>query len=48
MRSKEDNYWDFVPDNHYRSPVLHNQINLKNNALYNLLDYGNDKNEQIN
>ena len=22
-------------------PVLHNQINLGNNVLYNLLDYGN-------
>ena len=46
MRSKEDNYWDFVPDNHYRSPVLHNQINLGHDVLYNLLYYSNDKIEK--
>ena len=28
-------------------PVLHNQINLGNNVLYNLLDYGNEYIENL-
>ena len=39
----EDLYWEFVYVDHYISPILHNNINLINNVLYNLLDYGNKK-----
>ena len=43
---KEDPYWEFVPINHYILPILHNQINLGDDVLYNILDYGNDKIEK--
>ena len=33
--------WEFVEVYNYICPVLHNQINLGNNILYNLLEYGN-------
>ena len=31
--------WEFFEVDKYFCPVLHNQINLGNNILYNLLDY---------
>ena len=38
---KETPIWDFIEVDKYICPVLHNQINLGNNVLYNLCDYGN-------
>ena len=39
---KEAPIWEFIEVDKYICPVLHNQINLGNNILYNLLDYGNE------
>ena len=39
--------WHFVEVNKHICPILHNQINLGNNVLYNLLDYGNEFIENI-
>ena len=39
---KEAPIWEFVELHHYICPVLHNQITLGNNILYNLLVYGNE------
>ena len=47
LRVKEDPYWEFIPVDHYISFILHNQITLLNNVLYNVSDYGNDKIEYI-
>ena len=38
---KEASIWKFVEVNKYMYPILHNQINLGNNVLYDLIDYGN-------
>lgn len=43
---KEDPYWEFIAVGHYISPILHNQINLGHDVLYNLLYYSNDKIEK--
>ena len=44
---KEAPNWEFVELDNYICPVLHNQINLGNNVLYNLLDYGNEFVEKL-
>ena len=44
---KEEPYWDFVEVDNYICPILHNQINLRNNVFHNLLDYGNANIEKI-
>ena len=44
---KEAPIWEFVELQNYICPVLHNQINLGNNVLYNLLDYGNEYIEKL-
>ena len=38
---KESPIWECVELDNCICPVLHNQINLGKNVLYNLLDYGN-------
>ena len=38
---------EFIGVDTYICPILHNQINLGNNVLYNLLDYGNEFKEKI-
>ena len=38
---KEAPIWEFVELDNYICPVPHSQINLGNNVLYNLFDYGN-------
>ena len=42
---KEEPYCDFVEVDDYICPILHNQINLRNNIFHNLLDYGNENSE---
>ena len=44
---KEAPIWDFVEVDKYICPILHNQINLDNNILYTLIDYGNKFIENI-
>ena len=39
--------WEFVEVDEYICLVLNNQINLGNNVIYNLLDYGNEFIEKI-
>ena len=39
--------WEFVQVDKYICPILHNQLNLGNNVLYYLLEYGNGFIEQI-
>ena len=39
--------WECVEGDKYMFPVLHNQMNLSNNMLYNLFDYGNEFIEKI-
>ena len=47
LEDKEDFYWEFIYVDHHILPILHNQINLRNNVLHNLLDYENNKIEKI-
>ena len=44
---REAPIWEFVEVDKYICPVFHNQINLGNNVLYNLIDYGNECIEKI-
>ena len=44
---KESPIWECVELDNYICPVLHNQINLGNNVLYNLLDDGDDFIEKL-
>ena len=39
--------WEFVEVDEYICLVLNNQINLVNNVIYNLLDYGNEFIEKL-
>ena len=38
---KEVTIWEYVEIEKHICPILHNHINLGNNKLYYLLDYGN-------
>ena len=44
---KEAPIWDFVEVDKYICYIRHNYMNLGNNILYNILDYGNDYIENI-
>ena len=44
---KEESYWDFVEVDNFICPIPHNQINLGNNSINNLLGYGNECIEKI-
>ena len=39
---KKSPIWKVDEENKYIYPILHNQIKLGNNVLYNLLYYGNE------
>ena len=39
--------WEFIEVDEYICLVLNNQINLVNNVIYNLLDYGNEFIEKL-
>ena len=39
--------WELLDLHNYIYPVLHNQINLRNSVLYNLLNYGNEFVEKL-
>ena len=47
LEVKEAPTWDFVEVDKYICSIRHNQINLGNKILYNLLDHGNDYIENI-
>ena len=44
---KEKLYWDYVEVNKFICSTLHNQINLGNNVLQNILDYSNEYIEKL-
>ena len=44
---KEVTIWEYVEIEKHICPILHNHINLGNNKLYYLLDYGNKYTENI-
>ena len=44
---KESPIWECVEVDKYICPIFYNKINFVNNALYNLLDYGNEYVENV-